>query len=45
MEWSVLNWNEAAIAFYKKLGAKTVTDWTVFHLANEDMNNLSKLNG
>lgn len=37
MEWSVLNWNEPAIGFYKKLGAQAVTDWTVFHLAKEEM--------
>jgi GNAT superfamily N-acetyltransferase len=35
MEWSVLNWNESAIAFYRKLGAEPVRDWTVFHLAKD----------
>lgn len=42
MEWSVLNWNELAIGFYRKLGATPVTDWTVFHLAKEEMADLSK---
>ena len=44
MEWSVLNWNESAIAFYRKLGAEPVSDWTVFHLAKEDMKQLAKIN-
>lgn len=42
MEWSVLNWNEPAIGFYKKLGAAPVRDWTVFHLAKEDMEDLAR---
>lgn len=42
MEWSVLNWNMPAIGFYEKLGAAPVRDWTVFHLAKEDMEQLAK---
>ena len=42
MEWSVLNWNESAIAFYRRLGAEPVSDWTVFHLAKEDMERLAR---
>jgi GNAT superfamily N-acetyltransferase len=42
MEWSVLNWNASAIGFYEKLGAAPVRDWTVFHLAKEEMEELSK---
>ncbi len=29
MEWSVLDWNESAIHFYERLGAKPMSDWTV----------------
>lgn len=32
MEWAVLNWNERAIAFYRKLGAEPKTEWTVQRL-------------
>jgi GNAT superfamily N-acetyltransferase len=32
MEWSVLDWNEPAIGFYKKLGAVPMSEWTVFRL-------------
>lgn len=42
MEWSVLNWNESAIAFYRKLGAAPVRQWTVFHLAKEELEELAK---
>lgn len=32
MEWAVLDWNEDAIRFYRKLGARPLEDWTVFRL-------------
>jgi len=31
-EWSVLDWNEPSIDFYKSLGAGAMKDWTVFRL-------------
>jgi GNAT superfamily N-acetyltransferase len=34
-EWSVLDWNEPSIAFYKSLGAKAINDWTAFRLEGE----------
>jgi len=27
MEWQVLDWNEAAIGFYKRLGAELDEEW------------------
>jgi GNAT superfamily N-acetyltransferase len=42
MEWSVLDWNEAAIAFYRKLGAAPERRWIVFHLAKEQLEELAK---
>ena len=27
LEWSVLDWNESAIAFYKSMGAEVLPDW------------------
>lgn len=35
MEWSVLDWNERAIAFYRALGARPVDGWTVYRLTGE----------
>jgi GNAT superfamily N-acetyltransferase len=29
LEWSVLDWNEPAIAFYKKMGAEVLPDWKI----------------
>jgi GNAT superfamily N-acetyltransferase len=30
LEWSVLDWNEPAITFYRRLGAVPMSEWTVF---------------
>jgi RimJ/RimL family protein N-acetyltransferase len=35
MEWAVLDWNEPAIKFYRKLGAKPMDEWTVFRLTRD----------
>ncbi|MDX1723089.1 MAG: GNAT family N-acetyltransferase [Pseudomonas sp.] len=32
LEWSVLDWNEPAIDFYKRLGAQPQDDWTQYRL-------------
>lgn len=32
LEWSVLDWNEPAIGFYRKLGARAMDEWTVMRL-------------
>jgi GNAT superfamily N-acetyltransferase len=29
LEWSVLDWNEPSIAFYKALGATAMDEWTI----------------
>lgn len=29
VEWSVLDWNETAINFYEKMGAKVLPDWRI----------------
>jgi len=41
MEWAVLEWNEPAIQFYKKLGAKPMEDWTVFRLTSDGIAGLA----
>lgn len=35
LEWSVLNWNEPAIRFYRSLGAKPMDEWGIFRLAGD----------
>ena len=32
MEWRVLNWNQPAIDFYRRIGARPMRDWTVQQL-------------
>jgi GNAT superfamily N-acetyltransferase len=41
MEWSVLDWNEPAIKFYRSLGAKPMDEWTVQRLAPSDIQRLA----
>jgi GNAT superfamily N-acetyltransferase len=41
MEWAVLDWNEPAIQFYRKLGAAPNDDWTVFRLTSEGIAKLA----
>ena len=41
MEWAVLDWNEPAIQFYKKLGAAPQDEWTVFRLTRDGIAKLA----
>ncbi len=41
MEWAVLDWNEPAIQFYRKLGAKPMHEWTVFRLMPDEFEKLA----
>jgi GNAT superfamily N-acetyltransferase len=41
VEWSVLNWNEPAIQFYKSLAAKPMDEWTVYRLTGEALTKLA----
>jgi len=45
VEWSVLNWNEPAIHFYKALGAKPMDEWTVFRMTGESLRKLGTSSG
>lgn len=42
VEWSVLNWNEPAIQFYKSLGAKPMDEWTVYRVTGEALKKLGE---
>ena len=41
-EWSVLDWNEKAIALYRKLGAVPQSEWTVQRLTGADLERLAE---
>jgi GNAT superfamily N-acetyltransferase len=42
VEWWVLDWNEPAIDFYKRLNAVPMGDWTVFRLDEEGVGALAR---
>jgi GNAT superfamily N-acetyltransferase len=42
-EWSVLDWNESAIGFYERLGAKAMDEWTVYRVTGHALDNLAAL--
>ena len=41
LEWSVLDWTDAAFGFYKTLGAKPMDQWTVFRLDGDALAQLA----
>jgi GNAT superfamily N-acetyltransferase len=40
-EWSVLDWNEPAIGFYRRLGARPMDEWTIFRLTGDALGQLA----
>ena len=42
MEWSVLDWNESAVEFYKKLGAQAQSEWVKYRLTGAQIAALRK---
>lgn len=45
LEWAVLDWNELAIDFYKRIGARPLDDWTVFRLTGDALEQLAAATG
>jgi GNAT superfamily N-acetyltransferase len=46
MEWTVLDWNEPAINFYKRSGARHMREWHLYRLVKADMERIAgKENG
>lgn len=41
MEWSVLDWNEPSIRFYKSLGAVPMDEWTGYRLTGDALYRLA----
>ena len=42
LEWWVLDWNGPAIAFYKKIGAQPMDEWTVQRLTRVEIDKLAE---
>ena len=40
-EWAVLDWNEPAIEFYRRLGAQPLHEWTVFRVTGDELHELA----
>ena len=45
LEWSVLDWNEPALAFYKSLGAVPMNDWTIHRVTGDALRSLAESEG
>ena len=41
MEWSVLDWNDLAIGFYRSLGAVAMNEWTVYRVSGAALQSLA----
>jgi len=41
-EWSVLDWNEPSIAFYRSLGAEALDEWTGYRLTGDALAALAR---
>ena len=41
-EWSVIDWNEPAINFYKSLGAEPQNEWVSYRLTGQALVDLAK---
>ena len=42
LEWWCLDWNRPSIDFYLAMGAEPMSDWTVYRVAGEALNNLAR---
>ena len=41
LEWVALDWNQNAIDFYEKLGAKQLNDWRIFRMEGDSIPQLA----
>ena len=42
LEWTVLDWNQPAIGFYRSLGAQVMDEWTIFRVADQALEVLAR---
>lgn len=42
VEWSVLDWNEPAIGFYTRLGARVMDEWRICRLTGEALGKVAE---
>jgi GNAT superfamily N-acetyltransferase len=41
MDWAVLDWNELAISFYRRIGARSMDEWMTFRLTGPALKRLA----
>jgi GNAT superfamily N-acetyltransferase len=41
LKWSVLDWNQPSIDFYRSIGAESMDEWTEFRLTGEALSTLA----
>ena len=41
LEWSVLDWNESAIGFYRSIGASVLPDWRICRVTGSELAQLA----
>ena len=41
LEWNVLDWNEPALGFYRRLGAQALDEWTVHRVSGDALHHLA----
>lgn len=41
LEWACLDWNQPSIDFYLSLGAKPMSDWTVYRISGDVLDDLA----
>ena len=42
LEWSVLDWNQSAIAFYQSIGANVLPDWRICRVTGDALDKLAE---
>lgn len=42
LEWVCLDWNQPSIDFYLSLGAKPMSDWTLYRVSDDALNQLAE---
>ena len=42
LEWAVLDWNAPSIAFYERLSAQPLSEWTTYRLTGDAMEKLAQ---
>jgi GNAT superfamily N-acetyltransferase len=41
LEWAALDWNEPALGFYRRIGARTMSEWITHRLDGETLSDLA----